>query len=266
MSHGLRHRAMNNRRQEMHQIQDEDVSVSSPRTELGKSVNTDEAAALGGVYQAAHLSKGFRVKKFGIRDATIYPIQVGGLSPWVLLVLLLLLLLWLHDWLLWWWMLADTLRFVAMTPSKRTPACCCSTFWLLLKQKGCLWQKSVEVETINETKWRMGKSQSRSWLTYHPTDLPSDCNTISLLPLDCPTIWLLPCDSYHLTPLPSDWPTIWLPCHLTILPCNCTPIFSRSWKVQAKCQTTQVKSVSRRITRNDVSWCTMHLFQTKLLC
>ena len=48
--------------------------------ELGQGINTDEAAALGAVYQAAYLSKGFRVKKFIIKEATVYPIQVGGLS------------------------------------------------------------------------------------------------------------------------------------------------------------------------------------------
>ena len=42
------------------------------------SINTDEAAALGAVYQAAHLSKGFKVKPFGVKDATLYPIQVGA--------------------------------------------------------------------------------------------------------------------------------------------------------------------------------------------
>ena len=33
---------------------------------------------MGAVYQAAHLSKGFRVKKFLIKDATMFPIQVGN--------------------------------------------------------------------------------------------------------------------------------------------------------------------------------------------
>jgi len=47
------------------------------RDELGKGINTDEAAALGAVYQAANLGKGFKVKKFGIKDATIYPIKVS---------------------------------------------------------------------------------------------------------------------------------------------------------------------------------------------
>jgi hypoxia up-regulated 1 len=46
------------------------------KEELGKGINTDEAAALGAVYQAAHLGKGFKVKKFAIKDATLYPISV----------------------------------------------------------------------------------------------------------------------------------------------------------------------------------------------
>lgn len=46
------------------------------REELGKGINTDEAAALGAVYQAAHLGKGFKVKKFAIKDAVLYPITV----------------------------------------------------------------------------------------------------------------------------------------------------------------------------------------------
>lgn len=44
--------------------------------DLGKFLNTDEAIALGGVYQAAHLSKGFKVKKFLIRESTLFPIRV----------------------------------------------------------------------------------------------------------------------------------------------------------------------------------------------
>ncbi|CAF3963287.1 unnamed protein product [Rotaria magnacalcarata] len=44
--------------------------------ELGKRLNTDEAAAMGGVYQAAALSKGYRVKKFIAKDANQYPINV----------------------------------------------------------------------------------------------------------------------------------------------------------------------------------------------
>ncbi|XP_052061435.1 hypoxia up-regulated protein 1-like isoform X3 [Mytilus californianus] len=46
------------------------------RSELGKSINTDEAAAMGAVYQAAYLGKGFKVKTFGVKEASIYPITV----------------------------------------------------------------------------------------------------------------------------------------------------------------------------------------------
>ncbi|XP_070548529.1 hypoxia up-regulated protein 1-like isoform X2 [Ptychodera flava] len=46
------------------------------KSELGKSINADEAAALGASYQAAYLSKGFKVKKFIVKEANIYPIQV----------------------------------------------------------------------------------------------------------------------------------------------------------------------------------------------
>ncbi|PIO28662.1 hypothetical protein AB205_0007910, partial [Aquarana catesbeiana] len=48
----------------------------SYREELGKNINADEAAAMGAVYQAAALSKAFKVKPFVVRDAAIYPIQV----------------------------------------------------------------------------------------------------------------------------------------------------------------------------------------------
>lgn len=44
---------------------------------MGKSLNTDEAGALGAVYQAAALSKAYRVKRFLVREAVPYPIQVG---------------------------------------------------------------------------------------------------------------------------------------------------------------------------------------------
>ncbi|XP_065846137.1 hypoxia up-regulated protein 1-like isoform X2 [Oscarella lobularis] len=47
------------------------------RSELGKSLNADEAAALGAVYVGAFLSKAFRVKKFAIKDANLFPIQVS---------------------------------------------------------------------------------------------------------------------------------------------------------------------------------------------
>ena len=48
--------------------------------ELGKSLNTDEAAAMGAVYKAADLSTGFKVKKFLTKDAVIFPILVSSLS------------------------------------------------------------------------------------------------------------------------------------------------------------------------------------------
>lgn len=51
------------------------------RSDLGKSVNTDEAAALGAVYQAAYLGKGFKVKTFHVRDANIFPINVSATYP-----------------------------------------------------------------------------------------------------------------------------------------------------------------------------------------
>lgn len=47
------------------------------REELGKNINADEAAAMGAVYQAAALSKAFKVKPFLLRDAAVFPIQVS---------------------------------------------------------------------------------------------------------------------------------------------------------------------------------------------
>ncbi|XP_029029495.1 hypoxia up-regulated protein 1 isoform X2 [Betta splendens] len=46
------------------------------KEELGKNINADEAAAMGAVYQAAVLSKAFKVKPFLVRDAAVFPIQV----------------------------------------------------------------------------------------------------------------------------------------------------------------------------------------------
>ncbi|KAJ8399013.1 hypothetical protein AAFF_G00416800 [Aldrovandia affinis] len=46
------------------------------KEELGKNINADEAAAMGAVYQAAALSKAFKVKPFLVRDAAMFPIQV----------------------------------------------------------------------------------------------------------------------------------------------------------------------------------------------
>ncbi|XP_039961742.1 hypoxia up-regulated protein 1 [Bactrocera tryoni] len=44
--------------------------------DLGKSLNADEAATMGAVYKAADLATGFKVKKFIVKDAVIFPIQV----------------------------------------------------------------------------------------------------------------------------------------------------------------------------------------------
>ncbi|CAB4005469.1 hypoxia up-regulated 1-like, partial [Paramuricea clavata] len=46
------------------------------KSELSKNINADEATAMGAVYQAARLSKGFRVKNFVVKDANVYPIEV----------------------------------------------------------------------------------------------------------------------------------------------------------------------------------------------
>ncbi|UYV71496.1 HYOU1, partial [Cordylochernes scorpioides] len=52
------------------------LQTATGRSDLSKSLNTDEAAAMGAAYQAAHLSKGFKVKTFLVRDLNLYPIQV----------------------------------------------------------------------------------------------------------------------------------------------------------------------------------------------
>uniref|UniRef100_A0A5S6QG80 Hypoxia up-regulated protein 1 n=1 Tax=Trichuris muris TaxID=70415 RepID=A0A5S6QG80_TRIMR len=44
--------------------------------ELGRYLNADEAIAMGAIYYAAHKIKGYRVKKFLIKDANFYPIEV----------------------------------------------------------------------------------------------------------------------------------------------------------------------------------------------
>ncbi|CAJ0607927.1 unnamed protein product [Cylicocyclus nassatus] len=48
--------------------------------ELGRFLNTDEAIAMGALFQAAHLSKGFKVKPFGVEDLVIHPVQVNFIS------------------------------------------------------------------------------------------------------------------------------------------------------------------------------------------
>ena len=44
---------------------------------MGKNLNTDEAPALGAVYQAAYQSKGYKVKKFYVKDANMFPLVVS---------------------------------------------------------------------------------------------------------------------------------------------------------------------------------------------
>ncbi|KAL0266755.1 UNVERIFIED_CONTAM: hypothetical protein PYX00_009209 [Menopon gallinae] len=46
------------------------------KMELGKNINADEAAVMGAVYRAAEASNGFKVKKFIVKDAVLFPIQV----------------------------------------------------------------------------------------------------------------------------------------------------------------------------------------------
>lgn len=44
--------------------------------ELAKNLNADEAATMGAVYRAADLATGFKVKKFIVKDAVLFPIHV----------------------------------------------------------------------------------------------------------------------------------------------------------------------------------------------
>lgn len=55
----------------------QEVIKEAIEQELGKSLNADEAATMGAVYKAADLATGFKVKKFVIKDAVIFPIQVS---------------------------------------------------------------------------------------------------------------------------------------------------------------------------------------------
>lgn len=48
--------------------------------EIGKFLNTDEAVAMGALFQAAHLSKGFKVKPFNIEEKVIFPVEVHFVS------------------------------------------------------------------------------------------------------------------------------------------------------------------------------------------
>ena len=56
-------------------VQDE-LLKATKKKELGKNLNTDEAPALGAVYQCAYQSKGYKVKKFHIKDVNAFPIVV----------------------------------------------------------------------------------------------------------------------------------------------------------------------------------------------
>lgn len=47
------------------------------KQELGKNLNADESATMGAVYKAADLSSGFKVKKFIVKDAVVFPLQVA---------------------------------------------------------------------------------------------------------------------------------------------------------------------------------------------
>lgn len=57
-------------------VQDRLINDLKSGHPLGRSLNTDEAAALGAAYKAADLSNGFKVKPFITKDATLFPIQV----------------------------------------------------------------------------------------------------------------------------------------------------------------------------------------------
>jgi len=60
-------------------VQDRLVKDLKSNQPLGRSLNTDEASALGAAYKAADLSNGFKVKAFITKDATLFPIQVSYL-------------------------------------------------------------------------------------------------------------------------------------------------------------------------------------------
>lgn len=59
----------------MPRVQDE-LMKAAKKTELAKNLNTDEAPALGAVYQAAYASKGYKVLKFYVKDMNLFPIVV----------------------------------------------------------------------------------------------------------------------------------------------------------------------------------------------
>lgn len=54
----------------------QEILKKTIKQDLGKNLNSDEAAAMGAVYRAADLATGFRVQKFVTKDAVLLPIQV----------------------------------------------------------------------------------------------------------------------------------------------------------------------------------------------
>lgn len=54
----------------------QEILKSKIKMELAKNLNADEAATMGAVYRAADLATGFKVKKFVVKDAVLFPIQV----------------------------------------------------------------------------------------------------------------------------------------------------------------------------------------------
>lgn len=65
----------------------QEILKKTIKMELGKNLNADEAATMGAAYRAADLATGFKVKKFIVKDAVLFPIQVifdregGGKKP-----------------------------------------------------------------------------------------------------------------------------------------------------------------------------------------
>ncbi|GMR60212.1 hypothetical protein PMAYCL1PPCAC_30407, partial [Pristionchus mayeri] len=53
------------------------LSSAVGRRELGNFLNTDEAIAMGAVYQSAKLSKSFKVLSFDVHEPILYPVQIN---------------------------------------------------------------------------------------------------------------------------------------------------------------------------------------------
>lgn len=54
----------------------QDVLKVTINQELGRNLNADEAATMGAAYRAADLATGFKVKKYIVKDAVLFPLQV----------------------------------------------------------------------------------------------------------------------------------------------------------------------------------------------